>query len=472
MNSRFTMLGRTLAFMVVVIFLWAYLTKDLMVALVGAGILLYMSYRRMEFHSLIRNVDIHAERRSIDEIIHKDTPFSVKLSVTASEDLKIKGNDSIPEYFHPRSGSPSVEGRIGPGRILETDFTMVPTERGYFKMGPLRFEVMEGTGLFRTDIVIDPGTELFVRASKMDIALAHVMSRRKQFEMTGPANRRHTRTFMTDFKSVREYMPGDRFRDIDWKATSRLTRLMTKEFEKETNLPTMLLMDTSISMRELVRRRSKLDHGVALAIQIAIVMGNQNHPVGLISFDETGVNDHIIPGTVDVEEIVMSLFRLPNPIETGVYPGRPDMMDEEERVRVPSFLDKISPFLDRKGRTARTRDGLTGIFEAFREMRSYEETGLLVIIITDLETNAPSIMKAVQMAVNSKHRVVLISPESWSYHLLREDLTVEVLEKAYTDHEKKQSLIRGLRAVGAKVIEIGARERGDAVISGLRRMSR
>jgi len=472
MASRFTMLGRSLSLIVVVLFLWAYLTRNLMVAMMGAGVLIYLSYRRMEFHSMVRNLDIKIERSIIEEVIHKDSPFSIRTKISASEPVDLRTSEKVPTHFIYREGSTSIRGKVRTDGYLETVFSMVPTERGVFRMRPLNIEVTEGRGLFVANLLVDAGTELFVRASKKDIELALIMSRRKQFEITGPANRRHTRTFITDFKSIRDYMPGDRFRDIDWKATSRLTKLMTKEFEKETNLPTMLLVDTSISMRELVRRRSKLDHAVALAIQIAIVMDHQNHPVGLISFDETGVRSHIVPGSTEVDDIVMSLFKLPNPVQTGSYPGAPGPEDKEDDMSVTPFLNRVSPFLDRRGRTARSRDAVTGIFEAFREMRSYEETGLLVVMITDLETNTPSLLKAVKMAVISKHRVVLVSPFSWSYHLLRDDVSVGALEKAYIDHERKQSMIKGLRAVGARVIEIGSRERGDLVLSGLRRMSR
>lgn len=37
----------------------------------------------------------------------------------------------------------------------------------------------------------------------------------------------------TNIFEVREYMPGDEFKKIDWKATARLSRLAVKEFEKE-----------------------------------------------------------------------------------------------------------------------------------------------------------------------------------------------------------------------------------------------
>lgn len=472
MSSNFTALGRVLAVMVVCLFVWAYLIGNLMVAMVGSGILLYMAYRRMEFHGLVKNVDILSERLVLEDIIHKDSPFSVKLTLSASETINVQGSELIPDYFDLRSGSTSFKGKLEPGRYLETSFSLVPVERGAYRFPPLKVKVTEGRDLFESEILVDPGTEIFVRASKRDISMAHIMSKRKQFEITGPANRRHTRTFRTDLRSVRDYLPGDRFRDIDWKVTSRLTRLMTKEYETETNLPTLLLVDSSLSMREIVRRRSKLDHAVALAIQIAIVMDRQNHPLGMITFDETTVRDHIIPGTSDVEQVLMSLFRLPNPIMTDMYPGIPPYTERPSDVDVPPFLENVSPFLDRRGRAAPTRDSLTGIFEAFREIRAYEGTGLLIVIISDMETNTSSLLRSVKIAVARGHRVVVISPFSWTYHLDKKDIAPYVLEKAYMDHQAKQGLLRGLMAAGAKVIEVGPRERGDAVLSGLRRMSR
>lgn len=47
---------------------------------------------------------------------------------------------------------------------------------------------------------------------------------------TGPSK---TRGAGTNIFEVREYMPGDEFKKIDWKATARLSKLAVKEFEKE-----------------------------------------------------------------------------------------------------------------------------------------------------------------------------------------------------------------------------------------------
>jgi uncharacterized protein (DUF58 family) len=396
---------------------------------------------------------------------------SIRTEISGAETLNVEGIERIPGKFELHSGDTLIEGILKRDTPLGRKYSILPLERGHFKIPALELRLKEGRGLFETGISIDDGTEIFVRPSKGEITLAHLMAKRKQFEITGPANRRHTRTFRADFRTIRDYMPGDRFRDIDWKAASRLTKLMTKEFELETNLPTMLLMDTSLSMKELIKRRSKMDHVISLALQIAIVMDDHNHPVGLITFDENRVIEHLSPGKNDIEDIVLSIFKLPNPVGTGAYPGAPLSFGTENPDMNPGFLQHVGPFLVTERKANLTRDRVTGIFQAIGEIDSQEETGMLLIVITDLETNTGSMLKALQLAVKRKHRVVLVSPFAWPYHLSKQDLTPEVLEKVYTDHQSKQSKIRALRASGIRVIEIGSKEKGENVLTGLRRMS-
>ena len=97
-------------------------------------------------------------------------------------------------------------------------------------------------------------------------------------------------------------------------------------------------------------------------------------------------------------------------------------------------------------------------------MAAYEETGLLVVLITDLETNTPSMVKAMKIANSMKHRIVLVSPFSWLYHVEGSGLSPDLLERIYQDLEEKQSVIKAIRASGVRVIEIDSRERGDKVI--------
>ncbi len=92
-----------------------------------------------------------------------------------------------------------------------------------------------------------------------------------------------------EFAEYRMYQPGDELRYIDWKILGRNDRLYVKQFEEETNLRAMLLLDTSASMAwtaspgELL---TKLDYAKRLVAAIALVLLRQRDATGLITFDD------------------------------------------------------------------------------------------------------------------------------------------------------------------------------------------
>jgi len=471
LRSRFTFASRAVVALIVISFAAGYLFQNTILTMAGAAFLLYLAYRRMEFHSLVRRIGLEMDRAIIEDVVHKDSVCTVKLTFKARESINVKLSEKLHQTFIMREGEKTFEGIVRKDKPLVFSYSMVPKERGYFRYPSITISLKEGRGLFESTLKMDSVSEIFVRAAKKDIAMARLMARRRQFEVTGPAHKRHTRTYRADFRTIRDYIPGDRFRDIDWKAMSRLTKMMTKEFEQETNLPTMILVDGSLSMRELVKNRSKIDHAIALGLQMAIVLSSNNHPVGLISFDENKVIDHLSPGKCEIDDIVLSLFKLPNPVETGDYPGIGRTGDMAASEGEDEFLSTVGPFLVQGHRSTYSRIRTSGIFEAMRAIEMTEETGMMIIIISDLETNRPSYLKAIQRMLKRKHRAVLVSPPSWTYHTDKDDLNVEKLERMYEDRLEKQTVLKGLASGGVKVIYIDSREKGEKVLGSIRRMS-
>ncbi len=470
MTLRFTPMGRALAGAAVLLFLWAYILGNIAVALAGSGLLFYLAYRRLDLHFQLKRMGIEVRREVMEGFIHKDSPATIRVEVEADETIDVKLSELLPERFRLASGDLAIEGRVGRDKKLDLVYSLVPEERGSFRMGPVKLKLTEQRGLFRTEMEIDPGTELPVRVSRKDMELARLMARRKQFDLRGPAQRRQARTQRGDFKTVREYLPGDRFRDIDWKVTSRLTRLMTKEFEQETNVPTMVLVDSSLSMRELIKRNSKLDHCAALALETAVVMSTKGHPVGMVAFDENKVLSHIPPIRGDIDHVASALLALPTSTRTGGYPGAPDSTGIDGTGRTGQFLSAVGPFLVKGRRQGLTRDKTTGIFEAVRAILGQEETGMLIVLFSDLETNQPSIMRSARLAMSKKHRMVVAAPFSWSYHVRREGLSEGSLERMYEAMASRQKMHKKLMESGIKVIELEPKDTGEKVVLSLRRM--
>ncbi len=96
------------------------------------------------------------------------------------------------------------------------------------------------------------------------------------------------RGFSVEFAEHRQYQPGDEPRYVDWKLLARTDRLYVKQFEEETNLRAMLVLDASASMawRGSPDRLTKLDYATRLAAALALVLQRQRDAAGIVVFDD------------------------------------------------------------------------------------------------------------------------------------------------------------------------------------------
>jgi len=96
------------------------------------------------------------------------------------------------------------------------------------------------------------------------------------------------RGFSVEFTEHRPYQPGDEPRYLDWKILARADRLFVKQFEQETNLRAMLLVDASRSMawRGTPERLTKRAYADRLAAALALILLRQRDATGLVTFDE------------------------------------------------------------------------------------------------------------------------------------------------------------------------------------------
>jgi uncharacterized protein (DUF58 family) len=104
------------------------------------------------------------------------------------------------------------------------------------------------------------------------------------------------RGFSVEFAEHRQYQSGDEPRYVDWKLLGRTDRLYVKQFEEETNLRSMMVVDASASMawRGAPERLTKLDYAARFSAALGLVMLRQHDAVGLLTFDEQ-VRDLVPP---------------------------------------------------------------------------------------------------------------------------------------------------------------------------------
>jgi uncharacterized protein (DUF58 family) len=97
------------------------------------------------------------------------------------------------------------------------------------------------------------------------------------------------RGFSVEFAEHRTYQPGDELRYVDWKLLGRKDRLYVKQYEEETNLRAMLVMDVSRSMAwsgDPASVLTKMAYVQRLVAALALLLIRQRDATGLIAFDE------------------------------------------------------------------------------------------------------------------------------------------------------------------------------------------
>jgi uncharacterized protein (DUF58 family) len=89
-----------------------------------------------------------------------------------------------------------------------------------------------------------------------------------------------------EFLDVREYLPGDDIRTIDWKVTARMGRPYVKKFAEDRELTVILCVDASGSGHYSTRTHYKLEQSAEIAATLAFSAVRNNDKVGLLFFTD------------------------------------------------------------------------------------------------------------------------------------------------------------------------------------------
>ncbi len=90
----------------------------------------------------------------------------------------------------------------------------------------------------------------------------------------------------TSFASLREYVPGDDPRHIDWKASARRRKLISREYSVEQGQIVIIAIDAGRMMTQLSGEISRFEHALSAATVLADVAIHSGDQVGLIVFDD------------------------------------------------------------------------------------------------------------------------------------------------------------------------------------------
>jgi uncharacterized protein (DUF58 family) len=115
----------------------------------------------------------------------------------------------------------------------------------------------------------------------------------------------------SEFESLREYVVGDEYRKIDWSATARRGKLISRQYNVEKAQNIMLVLDCGRTMLQQVQKMTKLDFAINTALMLGYVAASQDDKVGLVTFDAE-LRTFIPPakGKAQVFRLLSSLYNV------------------------------------------------------------------------------------------------------------------------------------------------------------------
>jgi len=185
----------------------------------------------------------------------------------------------------------------------ETGYTLTPGARGDAAFGRVHVRSLGPWGLATRDFTAAQETTVRVDADISAVRVYEALARRGQLEELGVRTLRR-RGEGTEFERVREAVPDDPLRFINWRATARTGRLMATELSPERDQPVIACLDHGRLMGVGAGPLTKFDHAVNAALLLLHVALRTGDRAGLVAFADT------VTATVEARSGAAHLRRL------------------------------------------------------------------------------------------------------------------------------------------------------------------
>jgi uncharacterized protein (DUF58 family) len=195
--------------------------------------------------------------------------------------VRLRVRDEIPPEIP--SDQEEFVGTIAPGASWTGQYHLSPRRRGEYPFGQIVVRLESFLGLLVRQHAFSGGEPSRVYPNLRAIRRYDLLARRGRLHEAG-LRRTRERGGGTEFERLRDYLPDDDFRRINWKATARRRQPVTVEYEVERSQNMLLLLDTGRLMGTPIDGILKVDYAINAALMLAYVGMEMGDRTGLVVF--------------------------------------------------------------------------------------------------------------------------------------------------------------------------------------------
>jgi uncharacterized protein (DUF58 family) len=239
-----------------------------------------------------RRADVIVTREPLEHLALR-SPATLRYSVENRSRTQVRFGivDSPVETL--RFPEDEVVGAVGVSRRTIAHLDVTPVERGERTLGTLYVWAENPIGLLRRRWIVPGDAVARVFPDLSAVERYGMLARRGRLVEAGFRKLR-LRGGGGEFDSLREYMPDDEFRSIDWKATARRGKVMVAQYDVERSQNVMLVLDAGRLMTPRIGAQRKFDYAVTAALSVASIASLADDKVGLLAFSGD-ILEHVAP---------------------------------------------------------------------------------------------------------------------------------------------------------------------------------
>jgi uncharacterized protein (DUF58 family) len=171
---------------------------------------------------------------------------------------------------------------LPPGGWCEVHYSVRPHERGDIRFGRTQLRIASPFGLWHAQRLSGQAQTVRVYPDFARLSGFALMATDHRLSQLGVLQRRRRGEGM-DFHQLREYREGDAQRQVDWKASARLQKMISREYQDERDQQIVMLLDCGRRMVARDDAISHFDHVVNAALLLGYVGLRQGDAVGLLT---------------------------------------------------------------------------------------------------------------------------------------------------------------------------------------------
>lgn len=365
-------------------------------------------------------------RREVPHALPVGTWQTVSLRLTTQSRVCGWLSDHHPAEFQ-NSGLP-LFFRLQPGRWLKAGYRLLVTERGKHEFKAVDLRLCSPLRLWLVSERLEVRSEVRVYPNFAKITQYTLLATDNRLSQIGVLQRRRRGEGM-EFHQLRDYRQEDSPRQIDWKASSRMGRLISREYQDERDQQIVFLLDCGSRMRARDGELSHFDHTLNAMLLLSYVALGQGDAVGLSTFG------HDKPRFLPPRKSVTTVNRLLN----AVY-------DLEPTLQTPDYL--VAAEALQKHLTKRT----------------------LIILLTNVRDEDDDTLRPAMTLLRKRHAVTLASLKEAVLEELIDDFVRDfdgALTRAaaleYVHSRRRQAAM--LRHGGVQIVDVSPQQMPVALIN-------